>query len=173
MASSNTTNNNNSSLTRTQTQVIQQRMQEKIGSLVLRLRNKQSGEIMSTEECENTLDKELSSLKEDMYNQIQEIHEIVLSCKPESSGSKSYEADKEAYRNLLVFVTDIIEQMRDLIITIFDRQRLFIHDIWQAFMNKEECDSIRDALNKDLDRNFNRWEQLLGKMKEKIDTMKD
>ncbi|CAM2723387.1 unnamed protein product [Rotaria socialis] len=151
MASSNTNNNENMSQAITQTQVIKQQIQEKLRSLVLLLRSSKNNEIMS----------------------IEEIHEIVLSCKPESSGSKSYEADKEAYRNLLVFVTDIIEQMRDLIITIFDRQRLFIHDIWQAFMNKEECDSIRDALNKDLDRNFNRWEQLLGKMKEKIDTMKD
>ncbi|CAF3375616.1 unnamed protein product [Rotaria socialis] len=173
MASSNTNNNENMSQAITQTQVIKQQIQEKLRSLVLLLRSSKNNEIMSIEVWENNLDKELHSLKEDMHNQIQEIHEIVLSCKPESSGSKSYEADKEAYRNLLVFVTDIIEQMRDLIITIFDRQRLFIHDIWQAFMNKEECDSIRDALNKDLDRNFNRWEQLLGKMKEKIDTMKD
>jgi hypothetical protein len=146
-------------------------MQEKLGSLVLRLRNTKNDKMMSTEECENTLDTELDSLKEDMHNQIQEIHRTVLNCKPKDPESESYAEDRAAYRSLLLFVTDIMEQMRELITTIFDRQRLFIHEIWQAFMNNKDCDPIRDALNKDIDRNFSRWERLLGKMEEKIKTM--
>lgn len=140
---------------------------------MLRLRNTKNDEIISIEECENTLDNELRSLKKDMYNQIEEIHQTVMNCKPTDPDSGSYVADREAYKNLLVFVTEIMEQMRELIITIFDRQRVFIHEIWQAFMDKKECDPIRDALKEDLDPHFSRWELLLGKMKEKIDTMKD
>ncbi|CAF1429556.1 unnamed protein product [Rotaria magnacalcarata] len=168
MASSNRNNDRDTPLQRTQTLMLQQQVQEKLRPLTLRLSTTDQRKVTDIEHQEKALENQMTTLKKEMNHQIDQLQKHVLSCKPKETKDVNYVEKIEAYKSLLMFVTQIMEEMRELIITLFDRHRLFIHQVWQALKNDEDCGEIHAALEKDVDRQLQRWERFLNMVDARI-----
>ncbi|CAF2105584.1 unnamed protein product [Rotaria magnacalcarata] len=159
----------NTMFTKTQTVSLQRSIEQQFRPLVLRLTNREkSKREMSIEECEEVLQKNLADFEGDMNLQIEQLTKSVKSCRPKDKQDVNYEKDRRVYEQLVKFVTRIFENMHGLVKTIFDRHRLFVHEVWHALHNGKDCDRLHEQLQADIQKSIDQWEQYINDIEEKI-----
>jgi len=115
---------------------------------------------------EQRLQEQMNNFKVEINRQIDELNEYVRLYKAKETNGLNRAED--GYKSVLIFVTYIIDELHELIKTIFDRHRLYIHDIWQALQQNESCEKIGNEFNADINRILQRWERYFQMAEEKL-----
>jgi len=135
--------------------------------LILRLRRIHDNEGLSIEE--QTLQEQMNLFGAEINRQVDELNEYVQSYKAKETNNLNRAENREVYKSVLIFVTYIIDELHELIKTIFERHRLFIHDIWQALQQNEyECERIRNEFDIDINGILQRWERYFKMAEERL-----
>jgi chemotaxis regulatin CheY-phosphate phosphatase CheZ len=138
--------------------------------LTLRLTTAANAKGNAVEQNEKQLEYQLAEFQDVVNHQVDELLQMVRNCKPKETNESKLAAKNEAYGQLLKFVTQIIDEMRELIKTIFDRHRLFIHQTWQALNRGEDCGKLQNNLEDDIKRHLHRWERFVNMIDDKINS---
>ncbi|CAF4561811.1 unnamed protein product [Rotaria socialis] len=158
------------SVAKTHTTALKSAIDGKLKPLVLLLLNREKySRPVSLEQYEEMLENELKDFQVQITHQIDQLQEKVRSCRPKTMADHYPDKTREAYKKLLIFVTAMLDEMRELIKTLFDRHRLFVHQIWQALEVGKNCDGLRRELEADIERHLSRWERYINMIEEKIE----
>ncbi|CAF3329203.1 unnamed protein product [Rotaria socialis] len=170
MASSHRSSVISGSVAKTHTTALKSAIDGKLKPLVLLLLNREKySRPVSLEQYEEMLENELKDFQVQITHQIDQLQEKVRSCRPKTMADHYPDKTREAYKKLLIFVTAMLDEMRELIKTLFDRHRLFVHQIWQALEVGKNCDGLRRELEADIERHLSRWERYINMIEEKIE----